>query len=52
MHPVMEGTSPSGGWRRRKGMPDAHRINKMVMTAAGAAFCLGALAWVSKRPRP
>ena len=46
LHPTSEGTSATGGLRRRKGMPDAHRINKVALTAAGAALCLGALAWI------
>ncbi|SFG06687.1 Short-chain dehydrogenase [Palleronia marisminoris] len=52
MRTVPDGTLPSGGWRQQKGVPDAHRINKIALTAAGAAVCLGALAWASsRRPR-
>lgn len=50
MRPVPEGTLPTGGWRRSKGVPRARRINGMALTAAGA-LCLGALAWASARPR-
>ena len=48
-HPVSVGTSASGGWRDQKGVPDAHRMNGIVLATAGAAACLGAMAWLSSR---
>lgn len=48
MRPMPEGVRASGGWRERKGMPSAGRINAVVLLA-GAAVGLGALALASRR---
>jgi short-subunit dehydrogenase len=40
MRPMPQGTSISGGWRERKGIPSGRRVTRFGLVAAGAAVIL------------
>jgi short-subunit dehydrogenase len=44
LHPTPDGTAASGGWRARKGLPSAGRINRTagIALVTGAGLALGA----------